>query len=189
MSWLWNTASLSPESFWILFCKLSSLLVHCKNGTLLKSGALHLLCKRRRLLASLGAAGEEEPGDSAANQKTCYGQYGSEPHWHIFVATGHAVNFCEDVRMLLERTQEEKDLLFNQTHFYQALLQECTNCIRINLKWVGRSRWEVLVRLLPYLSGTLDVISGVCEVVVRLFFTHWFQLQIKTEGSFAQTRR
>jgi len=51
------------------------------------------------------------------------------------------------------------------------------------MEWVSSSMWEVLVWQLPYLSGALDVISGICEVVVCLFFTHWLQLQIQHSTS------
>lgn len=53
--------------------------------------------------------------------------------------------------------------------------------VKINHNRVSGSRSveQVLVLQLSYLSGTLDVISGVCEIVVCLFFTHRLQLEIK----------
>lgn len=40
---------------------------------------------------------------------------------------------------------------------------------------------DVFVWHMSYLSGALDVISGICEIVVCLFFTHRLQLEIKKE--------
>ncbi len=98
-------------------------IVQCKNtvSSTLKCSAIHLHCSRRRLLASLGCVGEQEPGDSKANQKTHCGQHRSEPYWHVLRAirgdrldcavrcgccgagwSGQAVHLCEDVRMFLE---------------------------------------------------------------------------------------
>lgn len=83
-------------------------------------------------------------------------QYSSEPHWHTFCAFGG------------ER---------------QGWAVTC-GC------WGGgdgRTGQAVHlcedVRIL--LSGALDVISGICEVVVRLFFTHWLQHVIPESCSHA----
>lgn len=55
--------------------------------------------------------------------------------------------------------------------------------VHINHNWVRNGVWEVLVWQLSYLSGALDVISGICEIVVCLFFTHRLQLEIKQRTS------
>lgn len=92
-----------------------------------------LRCRHGVLLISLGFAGEEEPGDTAANQKAYHCQHGGEPRLHTICAIvgnghgcalhgssafssafcgrrggswdGEAVHLCEDVRMLLENTE------------------------------------------------------------------------------------
>lgn len=94
------------------------------------------------LLISLGFAGEEEPGDTAANQKAYHCQHGGKPRLHAVCAIagnrrgytlrgsgafcgrrrgscgGEAVHLCEDVRMFLENTQWS-NLLLSHAHFYE----------------------------------------------------------------------
>lgn len=41
---------------------------------------------------------------------------------------------------------------------------------------------------MSYLSGALEDISGIGEIVVGLFFTHRLQLEIKQKHDFAQLK-
>lgn len=58
--------------------------------------------------------------------------------------------------------------------------------LKINHKQVSNRTEELLVWQVSYLSGALDVISGICEIVVCLFFTHRLQLEIKQKYIFAE---
>lgn len=98
-------------------------------GDTLKPCDPHLHCSRPHPLASFGSAREDEPSDSAANQKTNDRQNCGEPHWHAVRAirgeglgyvvrrgavgfgccsgrwSWQAVHLGEDVWMLLKETQ------------------------------------------------------------------------------------
>lgn len=51
-------------------------------------------------------------------------------------------------------------------------------------KWVNSRN----TKQLSYLSGALEDISVVGEVVIGLFFTNWLQLKMKQEHVFAHLR-
>lgn len=45
----------------------------------------------------------------------------------------------------------------------------------LNQKWVSSDVWEAFY----YLTGALNAISGISEIVVCLFFSHRLQLEMK----------
>lgn len=156
----------------------------------LKCSALHCHCRRRQPLVSLSSARKEEPGDAAANQKTCYSQHSSKPCWHITCGchlcrrwNGEAVRHCEDVRMLLEHTHISQGLHLSHTHLHEPFMPSCTYCTdESQLGFLGKWVWQ-----LSYLSGALDGLSGLCEIVIGLFFTHWLQLEVKQRKSLSSS--
>lgn len=80
--------------------------------------------------------------------------------------------------MLLEHTLVKAFFLVTLTFMNHS--RHHARIVQINPNWVV---WEVLVWQLSYLSGALDVTSGICEIVVCLFFTHWLQLEVKQRTS------
>lgn len=107
----------------------------------LKCSALHCHCRRRQPLVSLSSARKEEPGDAAANQKTCYSQHSSKPCWHITCGcrlcrrwNGEAVRHCEDVRMLLEHTLVKAFILVTLTYMNRSCHH--AHIVQMNPNWV-----------------------------------------------------
>lgn len=143
-------------------------------------GRVLALCHRYvALLISPSSAVAEETGDTTANHKACYCQHCSKPHWHRFLCawvvpafSGEAVDIREDVRMLLKTHTQSKMISLTLKH-------------DPDFDRVPLSQMRVSSDVFHYLSGALDVVFGICEIVICLFSPHRLQLWAKQRTALA----